>query len=169
MEFFYSKSKAAGSEVCGRKDWKRVLSAFYPCDIEVDGKIFSCIECAFHYEKYKRTNHPKIGDVYIKGGPFDINPGKGKVYSGKSSMKKLGCNLNVKKWGKESKEVMKFLVKKRYEKDIIFRNIIENAPRPLLHFERGTMKKIPIYGCFRSKETGELVGENFYGKLLMNF
>jgi hypothetical protein len=50
----------------------------------------------------------------------------------------------------------------------VFRHVVREAPRPLLHFERGTLKKAPKYGCFRSKETGELVGQNYYGKLLMS-
>ena len=85
-------------------------------------------------------------------------------------MKKLGCKLDVERWNKESVGVMRNLVNLRKEKDEIFRSIILSAKEsgvPLLHFERGTLKKVPFWGCFRSKETGELVGVNMYGKLLM--
>lgn len=168
-DFFYSKSKCDKIEVCGRKDWRRILSAFWESEIEIDGKVFNSIELAFHYEKFKRTDKPFLGEVYVKGGIFDSEPGKGKVYSGKTSMKKLGCSLNVGKWNNESGDVMRFLVIQRFNKDELFRSIIREAPRPLLHFERGTLKKVPKYGCFRSKESGEIIGENFYGKLLMSF
>ena len=165
MEFFYSKSKLDSEGVCGRKDWKRVLSAFYGCILEYNDKKFASIEMAFHWEKFQRSNRPDLGDIYLLGGPFDNDPAKGKSFSGKGSMKKLGCELDVKKWGKESKEVMIQLVKLRFDSDETFRNIILAAPKPLLHFERS---KNPVYGCYRSKETGELVGENFYGNCLMS-
>lgn len=168
VDFFYSKSKSDSSEVCGRKDWRRILSAFWPSEIVVDGKKFASIELAFHYEKFKRTDKPILGNMYMVGGPFDSEPGKGKLYSGKSSMKKLGCTLDVNKWSRESEVVMAKLVQQRYEKDTIFRHVLREAPRPLLHFERGTMRKVPKYGCFKSKKTGEIIGENFYGKLLMS-
>ena len=173
MEFFYSKSKDSEKDaLCGLKDWRKRLSAFGISEnnLEVDGKLFVSIEMAFHYEKFKRTDHPELGEVYVKGGIFDDDPGKGKVYSGKGSMKKLGCKLDVERWNKESVGVMKNLVEMRKEKDETFRNIILESKEkgvPLLHFERGTLKKVPFWGCFRSKETGQLVGVNMYGKFLM--
>ena len=167
-DFFYSKSKSHGDPVCGREDWRRILSSFWPCDIEIDGRTFVSVEMAFHYEKFKRTNKPMLGELYVKGGPFDAEQGKGKIFSGKSAMKKSGCVLNFVKWAKESEVVMAKLVMQRFERDTIFRHMVRSAPRPLLYFERGTLKKVPKYGCFRSKETGELVGNNYYGKLLMS-
>ena len=163
MEFFYSKSKKDGSIVCGRDDWKRILSAFWVHHIEYKGKKFASIEMAFHWEKFKRTDKPELGDIYILGGPFDNDPAKGKSYSGKGSMKKLGCTLDVKKWGVDSKKIMWKLIVTRAIQDQLFTNIIMNAPKPLLHFERN---KKPIYGCYRCKITGELYGENYYGKCL---
>ena len=173
MEFFYSKSRdSEKGALCGLKDWRKRISAFGVCEngLEVDGKVFVSIEMAFHYEKFKRTDRADLGEVYIKGGIFDSDPGKGKVYSGKASMKKLGCKLDVERWNKESVGVMRNLVNLRKERDEIFRSIILSAKEsgvPLLHFERGTLKKVPFWGCFRSKETGEIVGVNMYGKFLM--
>ena len=163
MEFFYSKSKVDGSDVCGRKDWKRVLSAFWGFEMDYKGERFASIEMAFHWEKFKRTDRPDLGNVYLLGGPFDNDPAKGKAYSGKGSMKQLGCSLDVAKWGSDSKKVMLELVVTRAMQDELFRKIIKEAPKPLLHFERS---KNPVYGCYRSKETGEIVGENYYGKCL---
>jgi len=119
MDFFYSKSKTGGSTLGGSIHWRRQLSAFWPCSepIEIDGNLFRSIELAFHYEKFKRTDKPELGKVYILGGLFDGDEGKGKVYSGKASMKKLGCSLDVGRWNKESVEVMRNLIRMRLSKD----------------------------------------------------
>jgi predicted NAD-dependent protein-ADP-ribosyltransferase YbiA (DUF1768 family) len=172
MEFFYSKSKQGGASLGGFNCWRKKLSAFWSCSesLEIDGNLFRSIELAFHYEKFKRTDKPELGQVYIEGGQFDGDEGKGKVYSGKASMKKLGCKLDVEKWNEESVGVMKTLVYMRWKNDVEFRSIISDAKKnniPLLHFERGTLKRPPFWGCFRSKETGEIVGQNMYGKILM--
>jgi predicted NAD-dependent protein-ADP-ribosyltransferase YbiA (DUF1768 family) len=176
MEFFYSKSRytiTEGPILAVDNNWRRYLSAFWSEYIILDGNTFVSIEMAFHYEKFKRTNHPEIGEIYFKGGPFDlfINQGRGKVYSGKASMKKLKCVLDVEKWTGESVEVMKKLVQLRFATDAHFRAIIIDAKEkdvPLLHFERGTLKRPPFWGCFRLNGTGELVGQNMYGKILMS-
>lgn len=172
MEFFYSKSKTDGITLGGFSGWRKQLSAFWPCSesLEIDGNLFRSIELAFHYEKFKRTDKPELGKVYILGGQFDGDEGKGKVYSGKASMKKLGCSLDVERWNEESVGVMRNLIQMRFSKDIVLRSILNDAKEKnvhLLHFERGTLKRPPFWGCFRSKETGEIVGVNMYGKLLM--
>ena len=172
MEFFYSKSKPDGSTLGAFIHWRRQLSAFWPCfeSLEIDGNLFRSIETAFHYEKFKRTNKPELGQLYIEDGSFDGFEGKGKVYSGKASMKKLGCSLDVERWNKESVSTMRNLILLRFSKDEQMRNIINDARDKgihLLHFERGNLKRPPFWGCFRSKETGEIVGVNMYGKLLM--
>jgi predicted NAD-dependent protein-ADP-ribosyltransferase YbiA (DUF1768 family) len=86
-------------------------------------------------------------------------------------LKKLGCSLDVEKWNKESVGVMRNLICMRFKDDEEMRSIIYDAKEkgiPLLHFERGTLKRPPFWGCFRSKETGEIIGANMYGKLLMD-
>lgn len=173
MEFFYSKSKNVGDTLGGFSCWRKRLSSFWPCSkpIEIDGNLFRSIELAFHYEKFKRTNKPELGNVYILGGQFDGDEGKGKVYSGKASMKKLGCSLDVNKWNRESVGVMRNLVRMRFNYDVEMQSIIKEAREKgiiLLHFERGTLKRPPFWGCFRSKETGEIIGDNLYGQILMS-
>ena len=163
MTSFYSKSKIDDTIIAGKSDWKRVMSAFYPCEIEYEGFTFTSIETAFHWAKYQRTDHPEHAMVYPKGGPFDNEPAKGKRFSSKTTMKRLGCTLDVKLWDRESVQVMKELISIRWSCDSTFREVIEQAPKPLLHFERG---KYPKYGCYKSKKTGEWLGHNLYGKML---
>ena len=152
---FFSKSK----DLCAR-----YLSAFQqtPEPFEYNGREFDSIEAAFHYAKFLRTSCPELADQ------VPSEPVSAKRFSSKKSMKELGCSLDVGRWNIESVHVMRELVQKRALKDPKFVEIIKNTgDEPLLHFERGTCNGPPFWGCFRSKETEELIGVNMFGRMLM--
>ena len=163
MTSFYSKSKIDDVIIAGKSDWKRVMSAFYPCVLEYNGFTFASIENAFHWAKYQRSDKPELASIYTQGGAFDDEPAKGKSYSSKNTMKRLGCKLDVEQWFIDSTIVLQELVNIRWNCDEIFREVIKASPKPLYHFERG---RLPRYGCYKSRVTGECIGQNLYGKML---
>ena len=67
VEFFYSKSKAQEPSLAGDLNWRQYLSNFQdvPGGLWWDGRVFPNVEHAFHYEKFKRTNKPELGDIYV--------------------------------------------------------------------------------------------------------
>ena len=48
---FYSKSKDVDDLGLGRADWRKVLSNFHACEIELEGRRYSSVEHAFHAAK----------------------------------------------------------------------------------------------------------------------
>lgn len=47
------------SELASIKDWRQVLSNFYPCLFSFDEKHFSSAEHAWHYAKFKSIERPE--------------------------------------------------------------------------------------------------------------
>ena len=133
--------------------------------LELDGHKFHSIENAFSYEKCTPTG--KDPSPLMLSGELAYNPFQAKAYAGKSQNPMTPEQIEV--WNSRSLDVMRSLVKQRIKTDPLFRNIIEDARAKkvtLRHFALGTPKNPPIWGCFRLKKTGELIGQDLYGNLL---
>ena len=79
---FYSKSKAVddlpvagavgdaavrtGGSRCGA-DWRRVLSNFHPCEVEVGGRCYPSVEHAFHAAKCLCSSNPAAAKAFEVG------------------------------------------------------------------------------------------------------
>jgi predicted NAD-dependent protein-ADP-ribosyltransferase YbiA (DUF1768 family) len=178
--FFYSKSKAGTPCLAGDPDWRRYLSNFQDIldGFSWDGHRFLNVEMAFHYEKFKRTNKPEMRKLYI-GKPerqtrlysnaFPTNAAA-KRFSGRKAMTENGVTLNVPMWNLQRVDVSLTLLKARWKQDPKFRRILMESKSndiELVHFERGTLTRPPFWGAFRSRKTGEMIGQNMLGRQMM--
>ena len=172
VEFFYSKSRAVEPSLAGDLNWRRYLSNFHdvPGGLLWDGHVFPNVEHAFHYEEYKRTNKPDLGDIYVGEKSQFKSTAKAKVFSGRRAMKENGASLDVKQWDVERVAVNSALLKARWDQDGHFRSILRDSKIKgikLVHFERGSRKRPPFWGALKLKATGVIIGENRLGKQMM--
>merc|ERR1719231_1892886 len=65
---FYSKSKDSDDLGLGIPDWRKRLSNFWPCVIEVDGRRYPSIEHCFHAAKALCSSKPEIAVDWECGG-----------------------------------------------------------------------------------------------------
>lgn len=165
---FYSKSRDADDLGCGRADWRRVLSNFYPVEIEVGGCKYASVEHAFHAAKARCSDKPSVAAAFEVGGSVPKDPLAAKRAGGRAGFKKLGATLNTARWDAARDAAVLAALRARYAVDALFRNILaaSHAKRLyLLHFERGGAKS--YWGGSIRKADGERVGTNRLGCMLM--
>ena len=165
---FYSKSKDIDDLGCGRADWRRVLSNFHPCVIEVEGAKYASVEHAFHAAKARCSDKPSIAAAFELGGSVPRDPLAAKRAGGRAGFAALGATLDAARWDAARSGAVLAALRARYEVDAPFREILAacHAKRLyLLHFERGGAKS--YWGGSIRKADGERVGANQLGCMLM--
>lgn len=166
--------------LAGDLNWRKYLSNFQdiPDGFSWDGRLFPNVEHAFHYEKFKRTDKPELGERYVGkpergsrllGSYFETNA-KAKMFSGRKTMGENGATLDVGVWNVERVGVSAALLKARWEQDDKFRSILLDSKVKgirLIHFERGTRNRPPFWGAFKLRDSGDIIGKNMLGKQMM--
>jgi ribA/ribD-fused uncharacterized protein len=163
---FYSKSKDIDDLGVGGNNWRKKLSNFHPADITVNGRKYSSVEHSFQAEKARMSNKPSYAIQFESHG--DLSPLDAKKMSSKGAYTRNNITLDIPKWNKNRKKVMKAALLARWRSDVEFKNILQKLQEQdkyLLHFERGGAKS--YWGGNISKSTGYMVGENILGKLMM--
>jgi hypothetical protein len=129
-----------------------------------DGKRqFRFLENAFLARKARFSDQPELADAFAVGGKLEWDP-----FAAKAATKKSQLVLDVSSWDQHSVSAMEQLVQRRAEVDPHFEGILREAKErdiTLRHYEnaRGGVSK---WGCMRLSATGELRGEDRYGKIL---
>lgn len=166
-------------------DWRRVLSNFYASHVMLLGLDFPTAEHAFHGMKIiyaSAETNPSEPSVDCQS-PFtratrqalivllsDDSPLHAKKIGGRASYRKLGLELNVEKWNTLREDIQQDIIESRLRSDAVFRRVLRwTKPSELIHYERPSLGCTPFWGAFRSRQTGEMVGHNILGKILMKF
>jgi predicted NAD-dependent protein-ADP-ribosyltransferase YbiA (DUF1768 family) len=166
---FYSKSKLDTHRPFPHipTDWKRVLSNFYPTPITLDGINFATPEHAFQGLKIVLASSGPI-DQALRALLLDHSPVHAKKCGSRGEYKRQGIILDPVRWDELRETVQQRIITARLQSDPVFERILRwSASRPLIHYERGNRARPPFWGAFLSKETGEYVGCNVLGKMLM--
>ena len=190
---FFSRSseKKAPVEMGNISNWRQKLSNFWPSKIPGIEGVFPSVEHAFHYAKFGFIASPDKFTEVVKTArkkytavlptkkdsedsaewfKTTIKPLmlKIKSSSGRAAMKKMKIELLVNEWDEKRVGIMRILIKKRFQNDEEFRNIImATGSHPLLHFEKGRSSTPSFWGGYIKKDTGKLVGKNTLGKIYM--
>lgn len=174
---FYSKSKVDTKPKNGTlpewrlilPEWKKILSNFSSIDITIDSKVYPSLEHYFHAAKALHSNNPELAILFEKGNTIgNQSPLEAKKAGGRKSFEKYGAILDIEKWNKNRDHTIYKALLERSKVDKTFRDILINTYHEnyyLLHFERSGKKS--YWGGSIEKDTGNLVGENKHGKMLM--
>ena len=166
--FFYSKSKEDPYRPFPHipTNWKRVLSNFYPSRIIVRGNGFPTAEHAFHGMKI----------LLASSGPTEAalhallecdSAADAKKFGGRASFKAWKIQLDLPKWAQLRVQIQREITMARVRSDPLFVSVLRwTSARHLRHFERGSAKCPPFWGQLRTV-TGEYIGQNVLGRLLM--
>jgi predicted NAD-dependent protein-ADP-ribosyltransferase YbiA (DUF1768 family) len=166
---FYSKSKVDTHRPFPHipVDWKRVLSNFYPSPITLDGVHFPTPEHAFQGMKILLASSGPV-DQALQSLLLDPSPVYAKKCGGRAAYKRQGLLLDTIRWEELRETVQHRITTARLHSDPVFVRILRwSASRPLIHYERGTRARPPFWGAFQSKDTGEYIGRNVLGTMLM--
>ena len=164
---FYSKSKDQDDLSLGLRDWRKRLSNFWPCVIEVDGKRYPSVEHAFHAAKALRcSDKPEMAAGFECGGTVGAAPQSAKTAGGKGAYKRLGATLDLAKWDAERDTATMSALRARVACDEQFCTILRaTAGSQLLHFERQAAKA--YWGGAVDAASGYVVGRNRLGQMMM--
>lgn len=165
---FYSKSKDIDDlPSLGIADWRKRLSNFWPCEIDVGGKKYPSVEHAFHALKALHcSDKPTMAVDFECGGRVGSNPQNAKTAGGKGAYKKVGATLDLAKWDAQRDDATMIALRARVACDAEFCAILRaTAGQYLLHFERQAAKA--YWGGAVSASTGKVVGRNRLGEMLM--
>jgi ribA/ribD-fused uncharacterized protein len=166
---FYSKSKGVDDLGAGGAAWRRTLSNFHPCELEVEGRRYSSVEHAFHAAKARCSSNPSAAAAFEVGGSVARDPLAAKRAGGRAGFAKLGAVLDVVRWNKARDSATLAALRARYASDTAFREIlaaVQARELYLLHFERGGAKS--YWGGSIRKADGMRVGTNRLGSMLMH-
>lgn len=153
------------------------FSNFYEVDIEMPEGVFPSVEHYFQGMKFI----PKDRARFMKGGEFDK---KKKETSARNARKKIAKGKLAKSAGSKSgsakykltlaadgldqkwaKHRMKRALQRKFEQEPYRSLLLETGGTQLIHIP--TRGQTDFWTGKRDKKTGEIVGENTMGKLLM--
>lgn len=164
---FYSKS-AELDDIGMGPGWRKYLSNFTECEIVLEGRRYWSVEHAFQAAKALCAGDEEFAREFECGGsvgPLSVNA---KKMGGKSAFNKRGIVLDPKKWNRERDNVTFAALRARASCDDHFCKILQRTKELdlyLLHFERSAQKA--YWGGAISKSSGEIVGVNRLGQMLM--
>jgi predicted NAD-dependent protein-ADP-ribosyltransferase YbiA (DUF1768 family) len=165
---FFSKSAEADDLGLGVPGWRRVLSNFHPAAVALDGRRYPTAEHAFHAAKARCSDRPQLAADFEVGGRVGGDPVAAKRAGGRAGFARRGATLDRSRWGRECDEVQLRVLRQRAAADALFGRIlraVHTRGLRLLHFERAGARS--YWGGSISRGTGELVGENRLGKLML--
>ncbi|MEM8860958.1 MAG: NADAR family protein [Chloroflexota bacterium] len=168
---FFSKSKASPPLTNRLPDnWQQVLSNFYPTQIEIEGATYATVEHYFQGQKALASTKPEMADWFSadNDGPnsIDSDSAAAKKAGSRKAYQQHGAMLDMALWETQRVAAMQTALNNRYFQDVLFQKVL-NSPKgmKLLQFERSGARS--FWGGNFSKKTGEAVGENMLGQLLM--
>jgi ribA/ribD-fused uncharacterized protein len=166
---FYSKSKdAADLGPTIPAHWRKILSNFWPADVEFEGKTFPSVEHFFQASKYLCSTRPELFEHFCRGGRWgSSSPAEAKSKGSKKGFKAYKADLDVAQWEGSKVERMTAFLKARYEQDDVFRAILQachDKGAYLLHFERSGAK---AYWGGSVGPDGDVRGTNKLGTIMM--
>lgn len=163
---FYSKSKDMDDLGLGVCDWRKRLSNFWPCKIQIDGHAYPSVEHAFHAAKAACSDKPTMAANFRCGGRVGPSAQAAKSAGGKGAYKKMGASLDVAKWNAQRDDATMAALRARALCDPEFCMILRaTAGKRLLHFERHAAKA--YWGGAIDAKTGGVLGCNRLGEMLM--
>jgi len=165
---FYSKSRDDDDLGIGIKDWRKRLSNFWPCVIEVNGRNYPSVEHAFHAAKAHSSDKPDIARHFECGGSVGASPEAAKKAGGRAGFARHGATLDMAKWDLERDDATMAALTARAHADEEYRTILRRTKDlgvHLLHFERQASKA--YWGGAVDRASGEIVGGNRLGAMLM--
>ena len=166
---FYSKSKDDDDLGLGLKDWRKRLSNFWPCVIEIDGRKYPSVEHAFHAAKAYSSDKPEMAVHFECGGAVGVSPAAAKKAGGRAGFARHGATLDCMKWDVERDGATMAALKARAHADDEYCSILRRPKELglyLLHFERQASKA--YWGGAVDRASGEIVGVNRLGEMLMD-
>jgi len=163
---FFSRSKLDDGKYLSNfsviSDGDIVIDERFPIQM-LNGKRFHSVENAFQACKLAISNAP----MDLINNIQEISPMDAKKMGSKTMFKKNKLVLDVNTWNSMSYNIMRMLIVYRFENDIKFREIIQNAVKngmKLKHFDRSGSKS--YWGGFYEKETKNWVGKNKLGEIM---
>ena len=166
---FFSKSKNLDARYLSNftvTDGLKIETVCFPTSNKVlDNKVFPTIGHAFQGYKLAISNAPEsiINELIDSTDAKEV-----KRMGSKKFFKENGLVLDISSWTSTSVDLMRYLVRQRLHIDLKYREIIKNAIDnnvKLYHFERSGKKS--LWGGFFEKQSGEWVGQNRLGKMLV--
>ena len=129
------------------------------------GKMFPSIEHAFQGYKLAMSGASvTLIDDLIRTTEMSVV----KRMGGRKFFEANNLKLDIQKWTTTSVSLMRYLVRQRLHKDTKYRDIIKKLIDnniKIYHFERSGAKS--IWGGYVSKSTGEWMGRNLLGQILV--
>lgn len=148
-------------------DFRKILSNFYviPGGITIEGHTYPSVEHWFQSQKYFYAGRPGKIKEFTK---TNLTPKDAKKMGSDKYMKALKLTLDAKTWNSNRDEIMYKGILERYRGDPIFKKILDIVAREhlwLVHYDRSTKSH---WGGKKLKQTGEWVGANTLGQIMMN-
>ena len=165
---FYSKSKNMDDLQLNIKDWRKRLSNFWPCVIEIDGRKYPSVEHAFQAAKARVSNKPEVANYFECGGTVEEDAAAAKRAGNKTGFSKFDATLDMAIWDTQRDGAMFTALKARMSVDAEFCAILKKTAElgaHLLHFERQGLRA--YWGGTIDRASGNIVGLNRLGKMLM--
>ena len=173
---FYSKSASTTEprRMGGILDWRKYLSNFTHAPVQYNNIMFPSVEHGFGYAKYRYSKKvienatmPDFTDHFVSGKNVKQEHGNSKAGIQKGyGMQFHGYVLDVDAWNAARVDVMRKLLRSRFETDETFRKILQDLcvnNYYLLHVERSGPRS--FWGG--SDASGSVQGENMLGKIMM--
>ncbi len=147
----------------------KILSNFYECEVEFDGKKFRSVEHAYTFAKYLHLegNAPVPDDVLPV--LYGSTAKEAKSLGSKKSMTSRGVKLDVGRFDSQREDIMRQLIKSKVALNPVIQDLLHTlqaggVPVALYHHSRTDM----FWGCHFCQETGTLKrGLNKLGELYM--
>jgi predicted NAD-dependent protein-ADP-ribosyltransferase YbiA (DUF1768 family) len=167
---FFSRSKTDTKMMGGTQDWARYLSNFARLPASSQ---YPTVEAAFGFAKYGVAEEidPESKNAKVPDFSAMTDGLQAKRAHGRKGMKEHGFVLKSNKlaqWNQVRVAEMRRILEERWSSDSKFRAILRDvlkSGRGLLHFERSGKKS--FWGGCISKKTGEVVGKNTLGLLML--
>ena len=148
-------------------DFRKILSNFYVIagGIAIEGKTYPSVEHWFQSQKYFYTDQPGKMKEFTD---TQMSPKRAKEMGSKKFMRSRKITLDTKTWNRHRDQIMYKGILERYKGDPIFKKILDIVAREnlwLVHYDRSASS---YWGGKKSRKTGEWVGTNALGQIMMN-
>lgn len=167
----------------GKKKEGRELSNFWEGEVEVDGRVYSNGELAFHGSKYVVVGRKVSGERSVElieyGKKFEkeigewggLSGGEAKKKGGKKGLCLTGNELKI--WDVESLDIQRKICDSKLEKHKVVRDVLKSTGKKILVHPGLRMSLDKVKKCkWEGKEVVEegktkIVGGNMLGNIWM--
>lgn len=145
---FYSKSRnvapgrGAGETVSRDyplldKNFRKMLSNFYPVTIQYNGETYASVEHAFHATKLKHFGHPRSVDFAVGAINYVGNEGSSvKKAGGKNGLFRMN-NVQIAEWNRISRGVLVELWQEKFGRNAELRKVLKSTGNARLVHDMG--------------------------------